>query len=79
MSKYLSSVIIFLAEKTELNQNFEARSLALDRDYSPDRLPLRSQLNFRMYKNAVETYIHSARVIIQLGRTECVPGNDELS
>lgn len=41
---------------SETNPGFEARSWALDRDYSPDRLPLRRQINFRMYGNAVGAY-----------------------
>lgn len=40
----------------ETNPGFEARSWALDRDYSPDRLPLKGQINFRMYARAVEAY-----------------------
>lgn len=41
---------------SETNPGFEARSWALDRDYSPDRLPLKGQISFRMYGQAVKAY-----------------------
>lgn len=41
---------------SETNPGFEARSWALDRDYSPDRLPLKGQINFHMYGQAVQAY-----------------------
>lgn len=41
---------------SETNPGYEARSWALDRDYSPDRLPLKGQINFHMYGQAVEAY-----------------------
>lgn len=40
----------------ETDPGFEARSWALNRNYSLDRLPLTGQINFRMYGKAVEVY-----------------------
>lgn len=41
---------------SETIPGYEALSWALDPDYNPDRLPLRGQINFRMYGKAVKAY-----------------------